>query len=1168
MDKPLDPLKSEFEEEAQKFKSSLGDVVYLDEILKITSIEGVYDITDKIQDSQHKCGELRYLSKIKIYLERLDGYVSMINGIIHESHDVLALLWGSIAVLLQLTGSLNKAYDSLIDVLARVGRVLPDFQTSASVFNQSIETRELLIFFFKDLLKIYGSALKFFSHTNWMHLFDHLWPQQHAYYLEVASHMDRLTRLMRTNIRIEDIQKEDEFRKEASENFKTQARKSHTQRFHHLITSFSPCRYDATLYRLDGLCYDGTGNWLFADKTFKQWRNSLEEGPRILWLKGIPGADGSIWRNCQPEAKTSALSTIHSLIFQLAGDDEDLMSIVCESMDDSIKSSLKAAGNVLSSLIHYVGSVYLLIDGVDEINEVERGRLVTELLRLIKECGTLRIIFSSRPEADLMRLLDNTAAVIHIHDHNEGSIGDYVNQRIEKYFHIRNILPKAKTEIKNLLTPLASRAKGMFLYARLIMDMATDIQDLSELQKELTILPESLDAAYHRIIMRLGSHEDKRRTEKAWRLLGWVACSTAPITVEEAHQALVIAPGNREQVFDMVAKLDVVELLGPIVETVDTYIRFVHFTAKEYVSSPHLGAQLIDKTQATLDLAMRCITYLCQHHHDPRLSSEELSRKVTTGQYSFHAFAMRMWFELICQYIQLIRPADPSAEFIKSMRMLRKFRKVQGPHNTMRDESDAENENWTDNESTLEALKRKQPLLYQVLRDVSRFRNSSFLFTGRTNQGPSKDINDPLSLSDMSRRIQLAFKYTMCDSPTGWLTSGEPGCHANCANILYYYGPRPFKCSFPGCEFWRHGFQGRSSRDKHEASHDTPLKCHVAGCQYEKIGFLSEKMRENHLRDAHKGKSAQLSFNLDNVTGDRVGAILLDFVRDNQVDAVHNILDASPNAIESDKTRFELRLSATSGDMLNLLEKPDERDKQDIISKEWVDCIRESIKQHNESTLEYFLSRITPFTNGNSLSIDSYKLLISLISELVPSNWTKGTEIWSRSIRTRWILAPSRDDKLTRIRELLGRHIIIKAASRSDGGQQLIRLWRDIEIDLLGGEWASQALKDVAEHGSITLAKYLLDNGANINHRRSASYPTALQRAAKRNTETNAKMIKFLLEFGADPDADQRATKLHYLRKSRPGKKIRDEAGAKGIHEWLGKSWDELAEETKNTRKT
>ncbi|KAK5633496.1 hypothetical protein RRF57_009210 [Xylaria bambusicola] len=57
------------------------------------------------------------------------------------------------------------------------------------------------------------------------------------------------------------------------------------------------------------------------------------------------------------------------------------------------------------------------------------------------------------------------------------------------------------------------------------------------------------------------------------------------MTIEEAQQALLVRPNDRNQVFNIVAKLDVVEILGPIVEIVDTYIRFVHFTAKEKVFS-------------------------------------------------------------------------------------------------------------------------------------------------------------------------------------------------------------------------------------------------------------------------------------------------------------------------------------------------------------------------------------------------------------------------------------------------------------------------------------------------------------------------------------------------------------------------------------------------------
>lgn len=87
--------------------------------------------------------------------------------------------------------------------------------------------------------------------------------------------------------------------------------------------------------------------------------------------------------------------------------------------------------------------------------------------------------------------------------------------------------------------------------------------------------------SYHRIILRLDKHSNTIHAEKAKRLLGWIVCSPIPLTVEEAQQALAIERESPEQTYSMFAKLDPVELLGPIVETAGGYIRFVHFTAKE-----------------------------------------------------------------------------------------------------------------------------------------------------------------------------------------------------------------------------------------------------------------------------------------------------------------------------------------------------------------------------------------------------------------------------------------------------------------------------------------------------------------------------------------------------------------------------------------------------------
>ena len=166
---PINTLQCEFEEAAQVFKDNLPDSIPLDEILKVTSSNDVYDITDKIQEEQRTRGGLRNLSKMRLYLERLEGYAGVINDIINGSRDVLALLWGPIALLLQLSRTLGTAYDSIINVAAEVGQALPDFRASVAIFDQNMEAKEILILFLKDLLNFYREALEPFSRPSKYH---------------------------------------------------------------------------------------------------------------------------------------------------------------------------------------------------------------------------------------------------------------------------------------------------------------------------------------------------------------------------------------------------------------------------------------------------------------------------------------------------------------------------------------------------------------------------------------------------------------------------------------------------------------------------------------------------------------------------------------------------------------------------------------------------------------------------------------------------------------------------------------------------------------------------------------------------------------------------------------------------------------------------------------
>lgn len=68
---------------------------------------------------------------------------------------------------------------------------------------------------------------------------------------------------------------------------------------------------------------------------------------------------------------------------------------------------------------------------------------------------------------------------------------------------------------------------------------------------------------------------------KTRKILGWIGSSPTPLTIHELEQALLVDVENLHSSVRVSSSLNVVELCGPIVEVVDEYVHFVHFTVKE-----------------------------------------------------------------------------------------------------------------------------------------------------------------------------------------------------------------------------------------------------------------------------------------------------------------------------------------------------------------------------------------------------------------------------------------------------------------------------------------------------------------------------------------------------------------------------------------------------------
>lgn len=56
------------------------------------------------------------------------------------------------------------------------------------------------------------------------------------------------------------------------------------------------------------------------------------------------------------------------------------------------------------------------------------------------------------------------------------------------------------------------------------------------------------------------------------------------MTIQELEQALMIDFENKQSSARISSKVNLVQLCGPIVEVVDEYAQYVHFTVKEYAA--------------------------------------------------------------------------------------------------------------------------------------------------------------------------------------------------------------------------------------------------------------------------------------------------------------------------------------------------------------------------------------------------------------------------------------------------------------------------------------------------------------------------------------------------------------------------------------------------------
>lgn len=384
---------------------------------------------------------------------------------------------------------------------------------------------------------------------------------------------------------------------------------------------------------------------------------------------------------------------------------------------------------------------------------------------------------------------------------------------------------------------------------------------------------------------------------------------------------------------------------------------------------------------------------------------------------------------------------------------------------------------------------------------------------------------DPLTISATQLQVFQLFEATLCPA-----TKHRVDC--KCDTIKRHYGPRPFKCTRFGCQFFRTGFESAADQNRHVLTHDRPYLCDRPNCEFGKIGFSSKSRLHAHLKYHENHKLISRAPEADIDGEDDMRLFLKDAVKDDNVDIVRAFNSeirkfAEPllrEAVESSSLRMlELLLEASEGIQINqskvllwavgagnmaatqmLLDWGASAGKEYL----WHKCISDAMSKRSPKMLELLLQYNTEDTSFESMIYDLYDsdIFIKDMNSVEEAN----------------------------VIMCLG----------------LLRDWSS-EKEHMGRVLTMNARKCC----SIAIASFLLERGVDVNFhgkKHLTSLSTALYFASAKKGQRAANLMKFLLESGADP----------LLKPSRSTQLIANRPGPRNIQKWLGMTWEQLVEDS------
>ena len=152
---------------------------------------------------------------------------------------------------------------------------------------------------------------------------------------------------------------------------------------------------------------------------------------------------------------------LRSLLYQLCRANQSLIPAVNKEYDTRHSRSLllNTWDKLLETFICGSAPIYIILDGLDECDEIERKQLLRKILGLWQNCPNLHVLIASRKEVDIRWALETKCEMLVVEEKNRTDIKRFVTREINDLWgRIRQ--PTAEEFVTTVANNIVNQSEG------------------------------------------------------------------------------------------------------------------------------------------------------------------------------------------------------------------------------------------------------------------------------------------------------------------------------------------------------------------------------------------------------------------------------------------------------------------------------------------------------------------------------------------------------------------------------------------------------------------------------------------------------------------------------------------------------------------------------------